>query len=53
MSKNTTAVARGALPAKLKLELPKTTPLIRVSDMEKGNRAMRRAAKKQNQRSSK
>ena len=51
MSKNTSKIARGALLAKKQLEVPKTTPIIKIDDMAKGNRAQRRAAKKQMRRS--
>lgn len=48
--KNTSAIERGAVLAKQQLALPKTTPMIKLIDMENGNRAARRAAAKQKRR---
>ena len=50
MSKNTTAILRGSELAKEQLKLPSKTPLIKLADMEQGNRAARRAAAKQKRR---
>lgn len=47
MSKNTTAIARGAMLAKEAQKLPSARPLIKVDDMAAGNRQQRRVAAKQ------
>ena len=50
MSKNTSAIARGAMLAREQLKLPSTTPLIKLADLENGNRLARRTAAKQQRR---
>lgn len=50
MSKNTTAILRGSELAKEQLKLPSKTPLIKLADMEEGNREQRRSAAKQKRR---
>ena len=47
MTAKSTQIRRGAALAKEALKLPGKTPLLKVEDMARGNRAMRRAAKKQ------
>lgn len=47
MSKNTTAIGRGALLAKEALKMPRQRPLIKLDDAAQGNRAARRVAAKQ------
>lgn len=47
MSKNTTAIGRGAMLAKEALKLPSKRPLIKIEDAAQGNRAARRVAAKQ------
>lgn len=48
MSKKTTQMAQGAMLAKEQLAIKGKRPLIKVDDLEKGNRSQRRVAAKQN-----
>ena len=47
MSAKTTQIHRGALLAKESLKIPAKSPNITIEQLEKGNRLMRRIAKKQ------
>lgn len=53
MSKNTTAIARGAMLAKYQMNPGGKVELVKIEDASQGNRKMRRIAEKQKRKDAK